>query len=435
MDLEDRIKYFHDFELSLTDEELSYWDVFRHDLFLIVVYKESFPETQKKLRANLLKDLIKLFLALIEYIRLCFIKKNHRVLFTCSRYKINNQFTDVNVNDILKYDEKSFYCIETYYKSDYLKALYVRILNKKNKIIANRLLSNEFVQKINNYFGTNLNICFFIDEIQCYLNETYYYKFLFRKLKPKSVFYIQNGIHKGLIKACKELTIPIVEIQHGEIGPSHPAYHYPIGFKQNYIIAADYLFVWSDFWKNRINFPGVNVEVIGNSYYCVEKNVKEKKKEYDFTIISNTAHTPIFDSFLEKLLTTGYKGNICYKLHPQQKDEVNLIKERWHNYSNIEVILFEKNAIDVIEESNAVFMIHSTVAFQALDMNCKVILYTANDEYLSHKDIFNYPNVYLANDVNEFLDNLQIPIKENKNKIYQNFDLEYFDRFIKVHNL
>ena len=44
MNLEERIKALHEFELALSEEELTYWDIYRHDLFLVVVYGSSFSD-------------------------------------------------------------------------------------------------------------------------------------------------------------------------------------------------------------------------------------------------------------------------------------------------------------------------------------------------------------------------------------------------------
>lgn len=434
MNFNDRLKKFFDFELSLSEKELEYWDIFRHDISMILVFQEdeivSFGNKKRKLILtikNIFKDLINL-------LWLIFAKQGKRILFTCSRYNLEGQLTDVNMLDIYTQIEKDFIKIETYKKSNYIKALYY-LFHKNSHNSLNYHISDEFINKINKTFNVEINKSFYEKELKNFANEYKYYKFFFNLLKPKSIYFIQNGIHKGMIKAAKDLTIPTVEIQHGEIGESHPAYYYPIGFKSKNVVAADYLFVWSEFWKKRVNFPGVKIISIGNSYYYPGKIISSVNKQYDFSIFSNTIHTPIFDKFLLDLFENGYSGKVCYKLHPSQINELDTIKERWKSYSNIDVILLEKNAIDVISESNAIFLIHSTVVFQALDMNCKVLLYTASDEYLSHKDILNHPNVYLVNNKKDFINIINKPINNCDVQFYSDFDEEKFNTVINTYNL
>ena len=431
--MEEIIKHFFDFELSLSNEELEYWDIFRHDLFMIVVYGENNKPLGSIVKKNFIYYVKLFFQIILAIVKLPFImifNKNKRILFKCSRYKIGNSFIDVNMQDIEKSFKNKLFTIETYWNIDYIKLLYLKMHRKKNALSAGNVFSDTFVRKINNEFNISLQKKFYQERITDFLGETCYYRNLYKILKPRSIFFIQNGIHKGMIKAAKELQIPIVELQHGEFGVTHPAYFYPVGFDKKHIVAADYLFVWSDFWKNRINFPGVKIITMGNSYYFIKKEERENTKKYDFSIISNTLHTPIFDDFLENLFETGYNGKICYKLHPQQKNEYESIKERWAERKNVDVILFEKNAIDIIKESSAIFAIHSTVVFQALDMNCKVILYKAIEEYLSHKDIFSFPNVFVIRTIEEFINALEKPLNDITTRIYENFNNEKYNQFL-----
>ncbi|MBO5100709.1 MAG: hypothetical protein J6B63_05330 [Treponema sp.] len=427
MDFYDKIKKFFDFELSLNENELQYWDIFRHDLFLICVYNSSFEtkkeHEKKKSILNFLKNSVSCIFEFIKFPFIILKNKRKRILFQCSRYKINDKFVDVNTLDFYELYKNDFFCIETYFYTNYVFSCYKKIVKKIKKYKKN-LFSDFFVTKINNYFGISLDLSFYNNRIIDYYIEMSYYMYYFNLLKPKSIFFIQNGIHKGMIKAAKLLHIPISEIQHGEIGMSHPAYFYPKGFSSKNIIAADYLFVWSEYWKQRINFPGVTIFSSGNSYYSYTNENMEHEKCYSFVIISNSEHTPIFDKFLEKLFKIGYNGSICYKLHSNQKNEFKTIKTKWQNFKNLEVVLFEKNVLELLSMTDNVLVIHSTVVFQALNNNKKVLLYSANEEYLSHKDVFDDPNLYIVNDVMDFIFSLNKPVCESKDKYYEKFDKE-----------
>ena len=92
MDFNDKIKKFFDFELSLNENELQYWDIFRHDLFLICVYNSSFEtkkeHEKKKSILNFLKNSVS---CIFEFIKFPFIilknkRKRHQIKH---KYKLN----------------------------------------------------------------------------------------------------------------------------------------------------------------------------------------------------------------------------------------------------------------------------------------------------------------------------------------------------------
>lgn len=438
MNYEKRINQFFNFELTLSQKELSYWDVFRYDLFCYIVYENRCKAGEKtsigiKKLYSIPKIVVGVFIEFFFTIVFLIFKRHRRLFFTCSRYRIGGKFIDVNARDILGVYGRDSVCVDTWNKTFYLEEIYYRFKKKYKKIVAESV-SNELVEKINSTFQVTIDRSFYEIRVAKYLAKKDFYRFIFKLLCPHSIFFIQNGVRKEWIMAAKELHIPSIEIQHGEVGPTHPAYHYPKNFNKNSVVAADFLFVWSDFWKNRINFPGVNIVTTGNSYYFVNKE-NNKTKKYDVTIISNSEHTPIFNRFIMELLENGYEGKVCYKLHPQQVSEFESIKKCWQEFSNIEVILFEKNAIDVINESKNILAIHSTVVFQALDMNCKVLLYTVIDEYLSHKDIFDHPNVYKVNCASDFLEKIAISVKPCSVKYYEDFDVVRCQKIFKTFNL
>jgi hypothetical protein len=67
-------------------------------------------------------------------------------------------------------------------------------------------------------------------------------------LKPKLVFLVSYYGIEGysLVKACKELRIPTVDLQHGVQGPLHPAYGRFTGIPSSgYELLPNYFWIWS----------------------------------------------------------------------------------------------------------------------------------------------------------------------------------------------
>lgn len=428
MDLNERVDNFHRFECNLTEDEKKYWDVYRHDLFLAVVYNDT--EISRKITK---KNKHNFFLLAKNFIRtqIAFSKNKHKnVFYATSRYLLNNNvYYDPNIYDIYKELENDSFVIESY--SDKVSTTYPSCYNYSINIYRKiylfffkkqQFISENLIIKINNYFNSNITKSFYDFRINNYIFEKKYYQRLLKKIKPKKFFLVQNGIQKGLISACHKLNIPIIELQHGDIGFTHPVYYFPNNYDCKYNISPDYLFVYSNFWKHRILFPNVKIEVLGNSFNYIKPSVNNKI--YGVSIFTNTLHTPLFDKFIADLLDTGYSERICYKLHPQQINEFEGIKRKWEKYKNIDVVFLEKNSIEVIQSSENVITIHSTVVFQSIDSGRRTFLLTANDEYLSHKDIFDYPNVYLVNSVQNFLEKKELPLQNNDNK-------RIFDKFSK----
>lgn len=429
------------FELS-DAEGLQYWDIVRHDVFYAVYYELANIKTiQIKEQVNLLWSVksIPRFISKYMQFAAALRRGNYEYIsFTCSRFTDNGVATDYLSKDILSFIEDKTLVIETLqqegrkmnssvfnmglslarYKSNFKK----RLKQKKSSYIVTDIL--------NEAFRTNCNINFTIERlITKYKVEYKYYYRLFKQIAPKAVFFVQNGIQKGMVAAATKLNIPTVELQHGLIGYIHPAYSYPKSIEANCIkTLPKFFFCFSNFWVKNLNYPIQHIVSIGNNFYA-EKTISSTK-QYALTVIFADIYTLDLISFVDELLREGFKEKIALKLHPNQANEVAYIKNYYATFNNVEVIYTEKTMQQVLATSESILAIQSTAVYEALHYNLKVFIYTIKD-YRTHLDVFNNINVYLINSTEELLCSLNKEyVDVNEEDIFEKFNTTAFLSFL-----
>jgi hypothetical protein len=111
--------------------------------------------------------------------------------------------------------------------------------------------------------------------------------------KPKRVYLVYPNGYNGYIKAFKDVNIPVVELQHGVIYPTHPSYNFPYCSiaKEFY---PDYVFVYGHKDKECLEkldyVEKDNIFVVGSYglWYCKFK-------------------LQVRNQYLERILQLGYK--------------------------------------------------------------------------------------------------------------------------------
>lgn len=72
--------------------------------------------------------------------------------------------------------------------------------------------------------------------------DRYFYKLMFRKLRPKIMFLTCYYGREAAIKAAHDLGIEVIEVQHGVIGKEHPAYNVNLDLDKSFF--PDHLLVF-----------------------------------------------------------------------------------------------------------------------------------------------------------------------------------------------
>ncbi len=451
MQKEDPVKEFNqnvffDFEekhdlFSKHFGDLFYWDLIRFELFYHLLWsrnsnvKSEKSAVSKKQILNELKSFFNFVL----------FKKVDFLFFTASRNKIsNNKIFDQNLADILDSITGSYYAFESFERDKtkwhYKNTLFnpIAIFRRIIKVFyMHKQDYSELISLINNEFPSS---AFTTEDIKRIILDFkidyFYYSLLFKIKRPKAVFITQNGIQKGLFTASKRHNIPIIEVQHGIIDDAHLAYSYSkkIDYKENQIYLPTYFFSFSEFWTKTLNFPVKEIIPMGNSYFY-NSQVNNKKAEKDKKGLL-VASSDVFGENLKNIIL-DFAGNnkttpVYFKLHPNQFLEKQYYIDQFANFDNVNVYTNENSIYELLEISDAILVIQSTALYEAYHLKKKAFIYK-KQTYQRHQHVFDLPNVYLVNNVNEITevyDNKFVIDNLTQDLFFKNFDSVKFNQFI-----
>lgn len=425
------IEIENDFFSKKTPGGVLYWDVVRYEVFNVIYNRLAKAEYNSTGQLSELSLMSKIYHLLKFLYSTNFVKYKY-LCFTYSRYSPNGgQHVDLILNDLLSIIQNKSMIIETYMRAD-VKYNYPIHFNfgwalfrykEKLKGIFKKNPQKKFdvAEILNCVFETDIDLN---PLIGCLLTrfeqESRYYQKLFTKMKPAIIFMTMNGIQKGMFAAAQKLRIPLVELQHAQIGFAHPAYSYPESIRPNQLeTLPEYFFTFSPFWTKNINYPVKNIISIGNSYFAL-KTIK-KTRNYSILFIFANIYSKDMMGLLDKLLYEGFRERVCVKLHPNQAHEVDCIKKHYAKHPNVDIVFIERSVKDLLSASGSIIVVQSTSLYEALHNNIKVMILKIK-HYKLHANVFDDPNVYLV-------ENAQDVLKALSNGYVKAHSISYFDDF------
>ncbi|PKP23304.1 MAG: hypothetical protein CVU05_00205 [Bacteroidetes bacterium HGW-Bacteroidetes-21] len=385
------------------------WDIIRYNAYFQLIEKQN---VEKNKVTNSKKN-IKFFLKVIaSFIKLLFPFKENLFFLTSRNNDNNSKMFDQNADTAIHLFEKSkciiiesFFPNKTYKYSNY-KTIHISailFLTKFFKVGEIELGAfNQIKHSLENTFcDKTISIDFLINVFTKFQKTYSLYNIIFKlnKGRIKRLFIVQNGIQKALFYAAKKNGIRIFEFQHGIIDSTHMNYSYNpnIGYNDSNVIVPNVLFTFSDFWESTFFNPTKCIPCGNDSIY---KKIASKGEDA-LTVISTVVH----DNELRKLsLEIANKMpnlQIYYKLHPNNYYQYNEILFFFQSHKNVKIITNEFSVQQLISKSKSILAIVSTSVYEALHNDVKAII-LKKINYTAHKDIFNYPNVYLIDNVEEF---------------------------------
>jgi hypothetical protein len=219
-----------------------------------------------------------------------------------------------------------------------------------------------------------------------------YYRRLFARHRPKAVVCIDNGTLKGLFSAAKEMHVPTLELQHGEINSRSMRCRYPKSVSSSHAgLALPTAFLtFADYWNQITHFPVRWVSSIGNDYFH-----QEHVASADDGILIVSAyfyHEALIGLALELADLVGER-KVYYKLHPHQFEQKAAIAAACGTKRNIIVVSDELDLPELLRRCDHVVGVHSTVTYIALQAGKKVCLYKRSS-YFCHEDVFDYVELF-----------------------------------------
>jgi len=254
-------------------------------------------------------------------------------------------------------------------------------------------------------FEISINLVYFVTiTLKIRAAKLPLYTKLLKRIKPKLVLLVNSFGKETLIEACKLLKIPTAELQHGIINNFHPTYAF--SNQQRKYTFPDYMLVWGDYWKDNIDFPISQNNIISVGFPFIERELAKyrnvSKKQQILFISQGYVGNNIAKLALDLSHEIGSTHTIVYKLHPAECDNW---KEIYPFLVDSEVdVIDRKDALlhKLFAESIAQVGIGSTALFEGLAHGLDTyILDTAGAEYF--EDLAQKGLVQMISSAEDFL--------------------------------
>lgn len=428
----------------------SLWDIARFDLFLSLFDHLSQPQVVPPssqtppicFRKKIQKFAGKISGSMVNFARLATLGQRDFLLFSHRRF-MGQDGTPV---DFSTADTENFLRSKGSVTQVESKLIRDQVLNFTSLFsIAsrfNRLSPYErkqleaFASRIENaqliYFGTYdpaIRHLLFSEYQEFKIESNLWYAIL-KRIRPRQVFMVQNGIQKGLLHAARSLAIPVVECQHGVINLMHPAYSYPKQLRiGDHLLLPDAILLFSKYWEQQCCLPGTEKIVVGNSHFHYAG--PPSSREGSAIFIDADPFHGYLGPLARDVASALPERKFVLKIHPAQFPYQAEIAADFADLANIEVLGPEKNMAELLSTASDVILIQSTASYEALDRIVPVHIF-ARYGYRSHKDLFANPNVHIFESSKELQSSLFKPLQsmETDEKFFQDFSPIVLSRYL-----
>lgn len=215
---------------------------------------------------------------------------------------------------------------------------------------------------------------------------------LIRNVNPKVIFVEEAcyGNRAFIVKLARSMGIKTVELQHGFIGATHPAYNYGVNSLVNTKEhCPDYILTYGDYWKKSITVPS-NVVSIGNP--SLEKTVNsfqgafsKKLDVFRLLVISSGVDYKKLVELISKLVEQNNEIEIVFRAHPLERPVMNV---RYNRLIRLGIKMSTVDLYDDIANCSLVFGEFSTALYEAMAFNKKVVMLENrySKQYVSKED-------------------------------------------------
>lgn len=203
------------------------------------------------------------------------------------------------------------------------------------------------------------------------------YKKLLKRINPKVAVVVVSYGWEVFIEACKQHNIPVVELQHGVIHDHHLGYSYPgPRTKETF---PNYLLTFGDFWKDSVEYPIPDNNVISVGYPYLEKTIKQYNdvdtKDQLLFISQGTIGEELSRFAIEVEDCPAIDHNIVYKLHPGEYDRWKS-EYPWLLEADFEIVdSADRQLYKLFAESSAQVGVGSTAVFEGLAFGLETYVY------------------------------------------------------------
>jgi len=423
-------KTFLEFEekndlFNLEEDGLYIWDALRFHVYLDFMW-DNYEQQQKRppFRRLFSRSMKRLWYLLLFVFR----KSRPNLFFVHSRdLGEDGRYYDRNVRDFLDRMEDESHVVETcenrsmkyrypvalFYPAGVFNRLYYWFYRQKDY--------SSLAEKINAELELNWDSRKINRHLSYFKSERLFYNWLFRFKRTRRV-YVSFQLPKSLYCAARENGVETIEFQHGIIDQGHIAYNYPPSINVNsHVYCPDILLTFANFWCRDINLPVKQVIAVGNTAMSriesPERSLDPSSKVIGF-ISGNVFGLSLGDLAMD-YAKLNPADRILFKLHPNQFSQLKEYRQMFEAYPSIQVITNEQDTEKVILNCDAIVLIQSTTAYQALQVGIPVFIYKRMT-YYRHSHIFNRPNVKLIDNARQIVLVDQTPPK-NRDIFFEDF--------------
>lgn len=364
--------------------------------------------------------------------------KNLFVIY--SRSISHNRYVDIIMDDLYGIsDRKDSFVIETSFNWDRSNYKYGKVSPSLTTLVMRLLKPKYDFSDITTLIRRGFpEVELDIDEVNFYyslfVSQYKFYNLFFKLFHFKRVFFVQNGICKGLIAAAKNNNITIAELQHGQISRNHFAYSYPLTniTSKDSLYNPDYLLTFGSLWLNDAVFPGVNVTPLGNNYYCY-KDTNDLPKKKNVLVVSSSIHQEKLKELVKEISLIDPTFHFFYKLHPDEYKSFNEYIDYFSDLPNVEVVKNEFSISEIIAKTELSLVVQSTVMVETLNAGRRVFVYRVLD-YEVMDFVYGQPGISFVDNAKSFFDeysrigNLNLP----KGRYFMPFDKETGKRMLSI---
>lgn len=428
IEIEKKLKLF-----KLKDKNgVVWWDIVRYMVYEDIYHIEmkSDPIKKPKIKVDsIITGIIKDF----KYLFNVKLNQVEYIFFISSRENINGQFQDKIMYDLYKDMLDNSFIIESFANPNLddrnyvFYNMFIKIIKKtvsKLRKILKFNISNDYLKvcnELNNAFNINdkNRIVNLIKKILIeWKIEEFYYTYLFKFIKPKKIFVIQNGVQKAIFFSANKLSIPCYEFQHGQMNRYHMLYTYPSSIETLQTLPLA-IFTFGSHWGQ--NYPVKHRYIIGKKFLC------NHSKDNGICIIFNSQSFNKLLQFTIELYNKKYelKKNVYIKLHPIQKEKFHLLNELVGDKFNIVPVDMRMELI--YPKIDSVLITDSTCIYESIYL--KKIVYVLNtEESYINEECFNNSNVHIIDNPTELDKKYNYDFQQSD--YYQDYNYEIVDKII-----
>jgi hypothetical protein len=274
------------------------------------------------------------------------------------------------------------------------------------------------------------------------------YHWLLQRVQPTHLLLITAYGAHALVAAAKELSIPVIEFQHGFLDQNHPGYSWSAAAHpyKNQMPLPDYLFLYGDYWRDQLQttqFWDRECIVTGSLRMDTYRQIPRTLNQTPTLILTTQymATEAIIQYLTEFLQQTTQPINLIIKLHPAETH--NLAYQTAFQHDNRVKVLTNQeqpSTFALLRQAHYHLSISSTCHYEALALGVPTIIlpfrshesvmhlcqtqcaFLADTPQKLHNLIFQHPYQSVPQEIgdhfftSEALSNMLFTLNETKNR-------------------